>query len=116
MSELHSMEAFKALNTAVVAGKKKKPELLNEKLQSFLHKPSIQFLMSAIQSYASSRNLTFEKASLEVIQGFRELDQLWDQIIYNQNLDEIQAELMFEIQKPISQPSSGVPNTSNFLA
>ncbi len=83
----------KSFNTALIATKI--PTLLNysEKLELLLQSPPFQAILQAIRNYSIEAGVSEEQASEEIVKSFRDIDQIWDEYIFQEGLDKLRTHL-----------------------
>lgn len=86
-------QSTKLFNTAVIATKISKLSDYSSKLGELVQKPAFAAILESIANYARSTGVSEEAAAEEVIQTFREIDQVWDNYIFQEGLDKLRGHL-----------------------
>lgn len=92
----HDIRLF---NTAVIATKITKSNdaagsSCAGKLQALTKSPAFAAIMKTIHEYANERGLSEDAASEEIIRTFRDIDEVWNEYIYQEGLDRLRGQLL----------------------
>ncbi len=83
----------KLFNTAIISTKIPKLTNYSNKLGDAVQSKPFEAILKAIQEHAASTGLSEEQAAEEVVQTFREIDQLWNDYIFQEGLDKLKGHL-----------------------
>jgi hypothetical protein len=87
---------IKAFNTAIISSKiisnkteTQKNKSSTERLTSLIQTNAFHAIIKLIQTYAEENHKTIDEASIEIIQTFREIDEIWNEYIFNEGLNKL---------------------------
>lgn len=83
----------KLFNTAIIATKIPKLTNYSAKLSELVQSRSFQAILKAIREHALENGLSEEIAAEEIVQTFREIDQVWNDYIFQEGLDKLKGNL-----------------------
>lgn len=86
-------QSTKLFNTAIIATKIPKLSNYSSKLSDLVASKPFQAILLAIREYAAQTGLSEEQAAEEIVQTFREIDQIWNDYIFQEGLDKLKTHL-----------------------
>jgi len=86
-------QSTKLFNTAIIATKIPHLSNYSSKLGELVQSKSFQAILRAIRQHAEQTGVSEEQAAEEIVQTFREIDQVWDRYIFQEGLDKLKGHL-----------------------
>ncbi|MGE4232166.1 MAG: hypothetical protein AB7F43_02455 [Bacteriovoracia bacterium] len=84
-------EIVRAFNTALLASKIRKAN--KDELSSLLTSEAFQSILLCVRDLANRTGLPEEAAAEQVINTFRELDRLWDDLVFQEGMQKLKNNL-----------------------
>ena len=86
-------QSTRLFNTAVIATKLPKLSNYSSKLSELVQGKAFQAILLAIRAYAEQTGVTEEQAAEEIVETFRNIDQVWNDYIFQEGLDKLKSNL-----------------------
>ena len=84
-------QSTKLFNTAVIATKIPKGDQSSARLNKVVGSAQFQAILKAVQIYSAENKVSEEIASEEIIRTFRELDEIWNDYIFQAGLSKLKG-------------------------
>ncbi|MBI2605449.1 MAG: hypothetical protein HYW49_05140 [Deltaproteobacteria bacterium] len=95
MSEIG--QSTKLFNTAVIATKIPKGSNSTDEVSGLLHSlvqsAPFQAILKSIREHAALQGIPEAQAAEEIVRTFREIDNVWNEYIFQEGLDRLKAQL-----------------------
>lgn len=83
----------KLFNTAIISTKIPTQSNYSAKLNELVQSRAFRSVLQAIRDLARSSGISEELAAEEIVQTFRDIDEIWDSYIFQEGLEKLKGHL-----------------------